>query len=207
MDRKRDLELLVHTTGLRSWTGTNAKRYNRAESTPYKALDDFFKCYEVSEDDVFVDFGAGRGRTSFYVHNRFGIPVRGVELHELTFDDLVKNERHYLRAKGLEFSNIYFEFGYAEQYQIQEDENIFYFFNPFSVGIFREVVANILASLEKNPREADLILYFPENAFKKFMEHETPFKRLKTIRLPWKAHPKKKFIVYRYTPEINEDEE
>lgn len=201
LEKKRDLKLLINTTGLRSWSGKKARHYNRAESTPYKALDDFFKHYKVDEEDVLVDFGAGRGRTSFYVHDRFEIPVRGVELHELTYDELVKNEKYYLRAKGMEYSNLYFEFGFAEQYQIQSDETIFYFFNPFSVAIFQEIVKNIMKSLEKHPRKADLILYFPENTFKRFLETETPFKRVKTIRLPWKDHPKKKFIVYRFEPE------
>lgn len=194
--------MLINTTGLCSWTGKKAKMYNRAESTPYKALDDFFKHYQVAEDDVMVDFGAGRGRTSFYVHDRFEIPVRGVELHEITFDELIKNEKYYLKSKGMDYANLYFEFGYAEQYQIQPDETIFYFFNPFSVGIFQEVMQNIMDSLAHHPRKADLILYFPEKPFKRFLEKETPFKRVKTIRLPWKNHPKKKFVVYRFDPDL-----
>lgn len=204
LEKERDLKLLINTTGLRSWTGKQAKHYNRAESTPYQALDDFFKHYQVDEDDVLVDFGAGKGRTSFYIHDRFEIPVRGVELHEQTYGELVRNEKFYLKKKGMDYSNLHFEFGFAEQYQIQADETIFYFFNPFSVSIFKQVVKNIMISLETHPRQADLILYFPESTFKRFLESETSFKRVKTIRLPWKNHPKKKFIVYRFEPELIE---
>ena len=202
---KRDAALWISTTGLRHWRGEDAKIYNRTESTPYKGLDKLFEEYKVYENDAFVDFGAGKGRTSFYVHDEFGIDVSGVELHELTFDELMKNEERYLRNKGLTSSNLYFEFGYAENYKIQPQDTIFYFFNPFASSIFQEVVENIQNSLEKNPRMADLILYYPENSFKRIMK-KTKFKRIKTVRLPWKKDPKKKFIIYRYDPDNYSDE-
>lgn len=40
----------------------------------------------------------------------------------------------------------------------QDSENVFYFFNPFSTGIFKKVVKNIIKSYEKHNRtwrEAD----------------------------------------------------
>lgn len=203
-DKERDIQLKISTTGLRDWTGEKAKHYNRAESTPYKALDELFEHYQVDDHDVMVDFGAGRGRTSFYVNDRFGIPVTGVELHEQTFDELIINEQHYLKGKSLQFSNIYFEFGYAQKYQIRPEENIFYFFNPFSTAIFRSVIKNIVKSLENVPRPADVILYYPEDDFQQYMENQTPFRRIQTIRLPWEDQNKKKFIVYHYEPTLDE---
>lgn len=200
-DRKIDRELLIDTTGLREWSRKEAHNYNRTESTPYLALDELFKVYKVKEGDKLVDFGCGRGRVAFYIHHVHSIPVRGVELHDLTFDELVDNKRSYKRNKNLENPPIFFEYGYADKYEIKDDENIFYFFNPFSVKIFRKVVDNILKSLEKNDRETDIILYYPLNSFKKHLETKTTFKRLETIRLPWKKDKKKKFIVYRHSPE------
>ena len=53
---------------------------------------------------------------------------------------------------------LYFQYGLAEQYEIQKTENIFYFFNPFSADIFKKVVKNIMKSYEEHNRTMHLIL-------------------------------------------------
>src|SRR5699024_9760224 len=142
-ERERDLELGIRTTGIREWKNEDGP-YNRYEATPYLALDKLFKYYSFAENDQLVDFGCGRGRISFYIHYHFQIPVVGVENNDKTFDELVDNEASYLRQNGQITAPLYFEFGLAEQYRIQPTDTVFYFFNPFSLRIFKRVIHNIL---------------------------------------------------------------
>ena len=73
-ERRRDELLGIRTTGIREWTDNNVQ-YNRYEGTPYDALDVLSEKYEFRDIDRVVDFGCGRGRVMFYLHNRFHLPV------------------------------------------------------------------------------------------------------------------------------------
>lgn len=187
--------LNIRTTGLREWR--KETHYHRYEATPYKALDELFKVYKLERSDRVVDFGCGRGRVSFYIHNRFKIPVTGVEVNDLTFDEALDNKRSYRYiAKDIE-APIQFDYALAEQYDVSETDNVFYFFNPFSVDIFKKVVHNILNSVKVNNRPIDLILYYPTGSYKNFIAKNTPFKLMNKVKVPDARDRKEKFLVYR----------
>src|SRR5690554_6158733 len=79
-EKKYDQTLNISTSGIREWRKRKlADDYNRYEATPYKALDKLFKKYSFNQHDKLIDFGCGRGRVSFYIHNRFQISVTGIE--------------------------------------------------------------------------------------------------------------------------------
>lgn len=195
-ERKYDLALNIRTVGLREWRDSN-KHYNRYEATPYKALEKLFSKYKLSEADQVVDFGSGRGRVAFYIHNRFQIPVIGVEANEQTLDEAFQNKYSYRRTASHIPAPIRFEFGLAEQYEVQPTHNCFYFFNPFSVHIFKRVVRNIISSFEKNPRIIDLILYYPIAEYKQFLHNHTRFRLINKVRLSGVQDPREKFVIYR----------
>lgn len=198
-ERKVDASLGIRTTGIREWKNEDGP-YNRYEATPYQALDKLFKVYKFDKDDQLVDFGCGRGRVSFYIHHHFQIPVTGVENNDKTFDELMDNEDIYLRRNKDIEAPLYFEFGLAENYNIQPTENVFYFFNPFSQKIFRKVVHNILKSVQENKRPVDIIFYYPLPQFKRFL-NSTPFTLINKIKVPEVGHGKYgKFLIYRLTP-------
>src|SRR5699024_3269976 len=153
-ERKYDIALYIKTTGIREWD-YSVDSYNRYEATPYTALDKLFKHYKLEKTDKVVDFGSGRGRVAFYIHNRFQIPVTGVEANDKTFDEAVQNKKSYeYKLEHIE-PPIHFEYGLAEHYEIEPEDNIFYFFNPFSVKVFMEVVHNILDSVNEKERPVD----------------------------------------------------
>lgn len=204
MDREKDILLGINTTGLRDWDATSQKKYNRTESTPYKALDYFFEQYEIDPDkDKLVDFGCGKGRMLFYVYDNYKIPVTGIELLGTTFDELTRNVEGYSKSSGIEWPDIRTVFGHAEKYQIQDDENIFYFFNPFCLNIFKQCIRNIEKSIDKNPRDVDVILYYPLDEFISFMEKATIFRRGIQVRIYWKRDRYKKFVVFEYRKDQN----
>lgn len=57
----------------------------------------------------------------------------------------------------------------------------FYFFNPFSVEIFRQVIGRILDSWEENPRPLTLVLYYPEDDAIFYLEQHTLFRLVDEI--------------------------
>lgn len=199
MDRQFDKRLGIRTVGLREWPD-QVTEYNRYEATPYKALESLFNQYKLEKTDQVVDFGSGRGRVAFYIHNRFHVPVTGVEMHDKTFTEALDNKTSYRQKAGHIEAPINFEYGLAEDYQIKPWENRFYFFNPFSHHIFKKVVKNIVASIKKHERPADIILYYPLSKYKQILTIYTPFKIMNKVQIPGEKEKIKKFIIYRCSP-------
>lgn len=196
IERKFDQMLQIRTVGLREWK-KHTELYNRYEATPYPALEKLRQAYKLKPTDHLVDFGSGRGRVSFFMHYHFNVPVTGIEMNDLTFEESLKNRNIYMQTFKHLHAPIHFEFGLAENYQIQPDQNIFYFFNPFSVKIFKQVIHNILESVKKKDRQVDIIFYYPLNEFKHFLKKETPFRLINKIKA-YKDHgPYGKFLIYR----------
>lgn len=195
-ERKYDRLLQIKTTGLREWRDQSLP-YNRYEPTPYRALERLFEVYRLNKDDEVVDFGVGRGRVSFYIHHRFHIPVTGIEVNETTLEEAFHNKASYRqKAKHIE-APIRLYYGLAEQYAIQHTENCFYFFNPFSIKIFKKVVNNILLSVKECKRTVDIILYYPLPEYKKFLHDKTSFRLMDKVKVPGTKDKLDKFLIYR----------
>jgi len=195
LEEKYDQQLNIRTSGIREWKN-DKHGYNRYEATPYEALDKLFTQYTMLQEAHLVDFGAGRGRVSFYVHDRFNIPVAGVENNDKTFDEALQNEQSYLKGRGDNEAPIYFEYGLAENYVIQPTDTCFFFFNPFSITIFKKVIHNITQSLKEHDRQADIILYYPLTEFEHALK-QTPFRLMDKIDVPGIHGKYGKFYVYR----------
>ena len=197
-ERRHDKLLGIRTIGLRDWPDDSD--YNRYEATPYRALEHLFTYYSMEETDCLVDFGCGRGRVLFYIHNRFQIPVTGIEAHDVTYGEAINNEYTYRhKAKGIN-APIHLKFGLAQHYTIKPEDNCFYFFNPFSERIFKKVIVNIHHSLRKHERSVDLILYYPMPKYKQILKYHTPFELINKVRLPKVSDHREKFLIYRYVP-------
>lgn len=195
VEKQFDQMLQIRTSGLREWK--KQTDYNRYEATPYRALNQLFQSYKIRPTDQVVDFGCGRGRVAFYIHYHYNIPVTGIEVNDLTFEEAIKNKAIYKNKNKHLSAPIHFEFGLAENYPIHPKDNVFYFFNPFSITIFKKVVRNILLSVKKHKRTVDIILYYPLPEFKKFLKEETPFKLINKIKA-YKEHGQYgKFLIYR----------
>lgn len=191
---KYDKNLKIRSGGLREWK--NNEDFNRTESTPYRALDTLFRYYDLSPDAKMVDYGCGKGRVTFYVNEKFDIPVTGVEANDDTFDELVINHQAYSYGHPDQVNPVMFEYGYAQNYNILEEDNVFYFFNPFSIKIFKKVMKKIKKSYKKHPRQIDVILYYPVPAYVRFMKH-TKFKLIHNIDVPDKEDRLDMFRIYR----------
>lgn len=196
-ERKVDQLLGIRTVGIREWGRELDNLYNRYEATPYHALDRLFKKYKFEKNARVVDFGCGRGRVTFYMHHHFNIPVTGVEANDKTFDELLKNEESYRKKMNEQSAPLQFDFALAELYDVSVEDNVFYFFNPFSLKIFRKVVTNILKSIKKKDRTIDLILYYPLPEFMRHLQNKTPFELINRIKAPGEHGKYGEFLIYR----------
>lgn len=117
-ERKKDEILGIKTIGTREWQGINTQ-YHRYEATPYMALDVLCEKYDFACADRIVDFGCGRGRVAFYLHNRFNLPIIGIEANNITFEEaLVNKENYYLKAGDIS-APIEFVCCLAQHYKIE----------------------------------------------------------------------------------------
>ena len=199
-ERIYDRKLSIKTVGRREWKDKSVS-FNRYEATPYNALEKLFKSYKVKKTDKVVDFGCGRGRVVFYIHNKFKVPVTGIEVNDLTYEEAINNKIGYRYKNKNIAAQIKFKYSFAEDYEIKPIDNKFYFFNPFKIDTFKLVINNILDSVKENKRNIDIILYYPMPKYKEFLKNETPFKLMNKVILPDAEDRLEKFLIYRLRKE------
>jgi SAM-dependent methyltransferase len=170
--------------------------YHRYEPTPYVALEILFKQYELKSSDRIVDFGCGKGRLNFYIHYLFNASVIGVEMNKTFYLEAIQNKKHYVNKDD---DKIQFYHCLAENYEIHPLDNHFYFFNPFSIQIFMNIIKNILVSVEKAKREIEVVLYYVSDEYIYFLEYQTAFELKEEIMIPglYEHNQNERFLIYR----------
>ncbi len=173
--------------------------YHRYEPTPYSALEQLCKKYELKSSDHVVDFGCGKGRLNFFIHYFFHASVVGIEMNKTFYQEALDNRTSYLKRTKRNSDGIQFQCCLAEKYKIDPLDNVFYFFNPFSVQIFMKVVQNILRSAEKSARDIELVVYYGSKEYIYFLEHQTAFELKAEILLEdvSEKNPYERFLIYR----------
>ncbi|WP_223703544.1 methyltransferase [Sutcliffiella deserti] len=172
--------------------------YHRYEPTPYQALDAFSKQYEWKETARVVDFGCGKGRLNFYLHYHYHPTVIGIEMDEAFYVEAKLNLKGYLEKHKSTKGKIEFQCCLAEDYEIHPRDNCFYFFNPFTIEIFRNVVKNILLSVERNYRGVEIILYYPSSDYVYYMDNHPSFELAVEVKLAeYEQNANERFLLYR----------
>ena len=125
----------------------------------YDLLERFFTQVDVKSNKHFLDIGCGKGR-AMAVAAAFGASkVTGIELSRKLCDLAKEN--------GITVKNKYPRLQYevlnqdAFWYEIPEDVDCIFMFNPFDDVIMSGVLENIDISLEKNPRKITVIYINP----------------------------------------------
>lgn len=191
-------ELLnINTCGEQLWS-EKIKHYHPYQATSYEALEKLFEKYDTSEGDYIVDFGCGKGRLNFYINYFFKSSVTGIEMDKGYYEGCLINKENYLHKNNRKSDKIRFECCLAQEYKIKENENKFYFFNPFSVQIFRKIIENILDSYYVNERKIELILYYPSDDYIYYIDNFTPFLLKDEVRLDYlyDADSQERFLIY-----------
>lgn len=169
--------------------------YHRYEPTPYNGLEQLFAIYEMPNDPVFIDMGCGKGRVPIYVHHQFHIPTIGIEMDAGFYAEAEENKRSYLQKKR-SHAPVTFIHTMAEAYEIKPRDNVFFFFNPFSIHIFRTVIQNIWQSYEQKMRDIHIILYYPPYDYLQFLHQGTPFELLHEVHLENETNINERLCVF-----------
>lgn len=116
------------------------------QATTYEQLRAMVEYLPLTADDVFVDYGCGKGRVLCYMALQNIRKVVGVELRQELIDIAWKNIRalkpqmpvEIYKADAARFSS--------------PDGTLFYLFNPFGSRTVKDVVGAIERSVKENPR-------------------------------------------------------
>ena len=153
-----DKRLQIHTTG-RDEENADQYRYPY-EPTPYTVLERLAKQGRISESDVVLDYGCGKGRVEFFLSYQTKAHTVGIEYDERIYKSAMEN-----RKTAISRAKTQFVLANAEGYEVPPAVNRCYFFNPFSVEILKKVMARILESYYENPREVLLFFYYPSEEY------------------------------------------
>lgn len=190
-----DQDLKIDTSGIQ--TDDKHSYYNhRYEPTSYTRLEKLFDELPLDSSAAFVDYGCGKGRINFYVHHRFHCHSIGIDLNQAYYEDCIRNLATYTGGykQRLQFHCIP-----AQHYVLQGFETHFYFFNPFSIEIFRKVIQSIYVSIEQHPRDCVLILYYSDDEYLYYIENETGLTLIQEIKqLEHSKDDRERFCIYRF---------
>lgn len=189
----------IKTTGCQEWD-KGSSHYHPYEPTLYSALEVLFHQYKVENDDSIVDFGCGKGRLAFYINYFYKSNVVGIEMDEGLYMDAINNKKSYLKKYRKSIDKIDFLCCFAQDYNVKPLDNKFYFFNPFSIQIFRKIIENILLSVEEHQRSIELILYYPSDDYIYYLENNTSFVLIDEIIINdlYKCDTSERFLIYQF---------
>jgi Histone methylation protein DOT1 len=116
---------------------------------------------EIQPDDVFVDFGSGKGRVLYQAAQHPFTRVVGVEispeLNRIAEDNLERN-RSKLVCRNVELAT-----ADIAEYAVPDDMTIAYVYIPVTGELFQRTLEQILASLDRRPRPIKLVYIHPFN--------------------------------------------
>lgn len=157
-EKEWDALLRVHTTG-RDDSRADTYRYPY-EPTPYSVLERLANSGWLRKEDHLLDFGAGKGRVSFYLAWQVRCRCIGVEYDPRIFAAAQENRKTAVSGSRVEFTE-----AAAERFEVPDEADRMFFFNPFSVEILRKVLARIRESYSRAPREILLFFYYPSEEY------------------------------------------
>ncbi|MEP6617568.1 MAG: class I SAM-dependent methyltransferase [Ginsengibacter sp.] len=130
------------------------------QGASYYLLENIFNYLQgINANYHILDFGCGKGRVlavaAWYGFNK----ITGIDFSAELCMDAIKNlipVRH--KFPETIFNVIHAN---ASDHPVDDDTNVFFFFNPFNETVMLAVVKNILSSLKKVPREAYVVYVNP----------------------------------------------
>ena len=106
-----------------------------------------------------LDFGSGKGRVTVIAAHYGFKTITGVDFSE----SLCREAEYNIEKIKPLFPKTNFKVicSDAANYTIENDTNIFFFFNPFDEVVMLQVIKNILSSLKQNPRKVYVVYVNP----------------------------------------------
>ena len=159
---KWDRLLQIRTSGR---DGSHADQYRYPyEPTPYCVLERLADSGYLRKGNTLLDYGCGKGRVEFFLSWQTRCRSIGIEYDERIYEKAAENQKRAAAA-----GRVTFELANAEQFQVPEEADRIYFFNPFSLEILQKVISRIIASYYAAPREILLFFYYPSDEYISFL--------------------------------------
>ena len=171
-DREWDRRLHIRTTGREDEANPNYAPY---EPTPYAVLQRLADSGHIRRRDHLLDYGCGKGRVALYMAAVVGCRATGIDYAPNLIDIAKQNRRDAKLGDRVTLTCCR-----AEQYEIA-DENVFFFFNPFSEKVFEGVLRRLTASWYERPRPMKLICYYPSEEYLRCMDDAPELRALSSI--------------------------
>lgn len=155
-EREWDKRLHIRTIGREDEANPH---YSPYEPTPYAVLQRLADSGHIRRKDRLLDYGCGKGRVALFMAHAVGCRATGID-HSKKLIDIAAENRKSARLGD----RVSLVCSRAEQYEIR-DENVFFFFNPFSGAIFDSVLRRLEQSWREAPRQLTVICYYPSDAY------------------------------------------
>lgn len=157
-ESKWDKLLKIRTSG-RDDSHSDQYRYPY-EPTPYSVLERLANSGYIGKKNVLLDYGCGKGRVDLFLSYQTRCRSIGIEYDERIFASACENKKN-----GISSERTSFFLEKAEGYQVPENVDRVFFFNPFSIELLRKVIACVEDSYYRNPREILLFFYYPQDEY------------------------------------------
>lgn len=150
----------------------------------------FLRWHGVAPEGTFVDFGCGKGRAMMLAAQHGFRSVTGVELSPAFCRKAERNlELFQSRTGEARFEVLC---GDAGEYEVREQDRVFYFYDPFDDELIERCLEKIEASLARCPRDVS-VLYHNSLALR-----PTPFDRFELLfEVPGPRFAGNAFYLYR----------
>ena len=160
-EREWDRYLRIRTIGREDESNAN---YSPYEPTPYPVLQRLADSGHIRRRSRLLDYGCGKGRVVFFMAGVVGCRATGIDQSGRLIDIARENRRTARAGDRVRLVQCL-----AEQYA-PADEDVFFFFNPFSEKVFEGVLRRIARSQAERPRAMKLCCYYPSDAYAAALE-------------------------------------
>ena len=145
------------------------------QATRVLSLRKLFKILKLDKNTVLMDIGSGKGRVLFVASEFNFKEVRGIEFSSNLCKIAIKNVENYKSKIVTEtkFDIINID---ASKYEFEDDESVFFLFNPFDEYILNKVLKNIEISLKRKERKILMIYAYPVK--RSFVEKTISIKKI-----------------------------
>lgn len=157
-EERWDKLLKIHTMG-RDDSNADAYRYPY-EPTPYRVLERLANTGYIRKGNCVLDYGCGKGRVDLFLAYQTRCHTIGIEYDERIYKKAVENKEKAVSGMRTEMI-----LANAEHYEVTEQVDRIYFFNPFSLEILTKVIHRVLESYYIHPREILLFFYYPSDEY------------------------------------------
>jgi len=126
--------------------------------TPTWAFRKLMATLQLPKESTFVDVGCGKGKALLLATDYGFQRAVGLEFSHELCEVAKRNVAAYRKKRG-EAADIEIVECDAADYQIRDDESVFYLSNPFDGNVMADFLGNVVASLARRPRRIWLIYH------------------------------------------------